>query len=294
LTREFGEMRARSQRTLAISAGAHVLFLVWLLVSRQLAPPLDPIVEITWLETPPAVRVELSSPAPEKLPARQLRPAVEAPLSVREKLARNGKPADDVRRKLEALAPAPAAERALLAQPAPTASLTAMAQATMAPVNRSGPVANLNRGTGPREPAVALTRGPAAAHGVPAANVIESPGRRELPPPARPAAGSLAERNLGGATLAGLVADRRVLVHTMPTYPAWATTQAVEATVTLYFLVLPSGEVKQSVQVQRTAGFGDFDDNAVAAIRQWRFEPLTGSEAREQWGTITFRYRLHD
>ncbi|MCB1184861.1 TonB family protein, partial [bacterium] len=42
------------------------------------------------------------------------------------------------------------------------------------------------------------------------------------------------------------------------------------------------------------AGFQDFDDNAVAAIRQWRFAALTGNTAREQWGTITFRYRLHD
>ena len=80
----------------------------------------------------------------------------------------------------------------------------------------------------------------------------------------------------------------------MPQYPGWATTQAVEATVTLYFLVMPSGLVKENVQVQKTAGFQDFDHNAVAAILQWRFEPLTGRDAREQWGTITFRYRLND
>ena len=80
----------------------------------------------------------------------------------------------------------------------------------------------------------------------------------------------------------------------MPTYPAWATKQAVEATVTLYFLVMPNGQVKENIQIQKTAGFQDFDHNAVAALRHWRFEPLTGREAREQWGTITFRYRLHN
>ena len=80
-------------------------------------------------------------------------------------------------------------------------------------------------------------------------------------------------------------------------YPALAVqprTQAVEATVTLSLSVLPDGRVKQNVQIQKTAGFEDFDRNAIQAIRQWRFEPLTGYEAREQWGTITFRYRLND
>jgi len=103
---------------------------------------------------------------------------------------------------------------------------------------------------------------------------------------------SAAVRDLGGASLAGPVADRRVIDFTMPTYPAWATSQAVEATVTLYFLVLPSGQVKENIQVQKTAGFQEFDTNAVRALQSWRFAPLSGGDAREQWGTITFRYRL--
>ena len=81
-----------------------------------------------------------------------------------------------------------------------------------------------------------------------------------------PDAGSSAVINLGGATLKGLVADRQVLEYLMPTYPGWATTQAVEASVTLYFLVLPNGQVRENVQVQKTAGFQDFDTNAVTAI----------------------------
>jgi TonB family protein len=77
----------------------------------------------------------------------------------------------------------------------------------------------------------------------------------------------------------------------MPVYPEWAKEQAIEGTVTLRFFVLPDGRVKENIQVDRTAGFAAFDANAVAALAQWRFAPLTGNAA-EQWGSITFRYRL--
>jgi TonB family protein len=50
--------------------------------------------------------------------------------------------------------------------------------------------------------------------------------------------------------------------------------------------------VKENVVIQKTAGFGDFDENARLAIRAWRFEPLRGGRTGEQWGTITFHYRL--
>ena len=62
------------------------------------------------------------------------------------------------------------------------------------------------------------------------------------------------------------------------------------ASVRLYFIVLPGGEVKENVLIQKTGGYEDFDKNAIAALRAWRFEPLPGSS--EQWGEITFNYRL--
>jgi TonB family protein len=88
------------------------------------------------------------------------------------------------------------------------------------------------------------------------------------------------------------VADRPVVFHVMPVYPDWAKEQAVEGTVTLRFFVLPNGRVKENIQVDRTAGFADFDANAVRALSQWRFAPLSGSSA-DQWGSITFRYHLN-
>jgi len=79
-----------------------------------------------------------------------------------------------------------------------------------------------------------------------------------------------------------------------PDYPEWAKHDGIEAAVTLYFIVRPDGSVKENILVQKTAGFGDFDDSARAALASWRFAPLTGGRTGEQWGTITFHFRLKD
>jgi TonB family protein len=99
---------------------------------------------------------------------------------------------------------------------------------------------------------------------------------------------------LGSAHLSGEVADRPVVEHAMPVYPPWAMREAVEADVTLQFSVLPNGLVKKNIQIVRTAGFGDFDDAAVAALLRWRFAPLEGAGVVEQWGRLTFHFRLRD
>ena len=51
---------------------------------------------------------------------------------------------------------------------------------------------------------------------------------------------------------------------------------------------------QQGVRVEKTTGFADFDRNAVAALAGWRFQALTKGAAHEQWGTITFRFRLRN
>ncbi len=295
LDQEFGLMRLRFQRTLAISIGVHVLFFAWLMIDRHLAPADEAVVEITWLEQQvlPIPEPTIIEPVVTKTEPEPVIDAIKPTLSVKEKLASNAAHAQQVRDKLNALKPSSVADKALSALPASSADLLNSAQATMAPITRREPPANLNRGPGPKQQAVALTRGPTTSHKT-AAVVAEIPNQAASVAAAKPGAESNAVRNLGGATLKGLIADRRVIAHTMPTYPGWATTQAVEASVTLYFLVMPNGEVRENVQVQKTAGFQDFDNNAVTAIRQWRFAPLTGNDAREQWGTITFRYRLND
>ncbi len=295
LNQEFGLMQLRFRRTLAVSVGVHILLFAWLVINRQLMPALEPIVEITWLEQEPLPLPVTETPKPGEIKPTPEPVIVQAKpvLSVKQKLARNAGDANRVREQLSALQRSSVADKAVSSLPASAVDLLNTARATMAPLTRSQAPANLNRGDGPQQPAVALTRGPTSSHKT-AAVVAATPSGISSAPAAQPDAASQAVRNLGGATLKGLVADRRVLEHTMPLYPAWATTEAVEATVTLYFLVMPSGLVKENVQVQKTAGYQDFDRNAVEAIRHWRFETLTGVDAREQWGTITFRYRLND
>ena len=66
---------------------------------------------------------------------------------------------------------------------------------------------------------------------------------------------------------------------------------AVEGSVTLYFVVRPDGGVKENVLVQKTAGFEDFDENARGAAHV-EVQPLREGRTGEQWGTITFHFRL--
>jgi protein TonB len=117
-----------------------------------------------------------------------------------------------------------------------------------------------------------------------------------LPPPTAPAAAAEAPSSAHPTSpaISGEVADRPVLSFELPVYPDWATAEAIEVSVTLRFAVLPDGRVKDGVRVERTAGFADFDRNAVAALRRWRFEPLPADRAEEHWGTITFHFRLRD
>jgi TonB family protein len=139
-----------------------------------------------------------------------------------------------------------------------------------------------------------LKRGPVETKRTAAAVVPATVEKSTATAAAMPDMESVARRTLEGAELAGQIANRPVITHTMPVYPEWAKSQAVEATVTLYFVVLPDGRVKENIQVQKTAGFSDFDLSAVSALRKWRFEALTGGAANEQWGTITFRFRLRN
>jgi TonB family protein len=97
---------------------------------------------------------------------------------------------------------------------------------------------------------------------------------------------------LAGISMSGPVADRPLLSYRKPAYPEWAKREAIEGSVNLYFVVEPDGTVKTNVMIQKTSGFEDFDRNATDALLAWRFEPLEGGATGEQWGTITFHYRL--
>jgi TonB family protein len=157
-----------------------------------------------------------------------------------------------------------------------------------------GPV-SLSRGGSGSGTSLELTRGGGGSgHGVAPAIAPTSLPAEHAEAAAPPSGGETARRNLAGASLAGPIADRKILQMTQPVYPDWAKKEAVEGSVTLYFVVRPDGTVKENVLVQKTAGFQDFDESARTALRAWRFAALGAGRTGEQWGTITFHFRLRD
>jgi protein TonB len=158
----------------------------------------------------------------------------------------------------------------------------------------AGQALNLTRGGGSSEGApLALGRGGSPGVAPALAQAGNAPSFTDAPATA-PEGDAHAKRTLAGAQLAGPIADRAVLRHVTPDYPEWAKRDGVEAAVTLYFIVRADGSVKENILVQKTAGFGDFDDSAREALAAWRFAPLAGGRSGEQWGTITFHFRLKD
>ena len=200
---------------------------------------------------------------------------------------------DKVKERLAALTPKKLPNSALNASSRATSSLMKSAPVEAADPGLSASSVDLNRVENSRPQPAALNRGPVETkRSAPA--LATAPQEKSVAAAAMPDMDSVARRTLEGAELAGEIANRPVIEHTMPLYPDWAKSQAVEATVTLYFVVLPDGRVKENIQVQKTAGFSDFDLSATAALKKWRFQALTGGAAHEQWGTITFRFRLRN
>lgn len=151
------------------------------------------------------------------------------------------------------------------------------------------------RRTQPSAPPLALTRAAASRPPEPAPVLSRLREERATPKPTAPAKTSNTARQImAGMTLKGPVADRLLLSYAAPVYPEWAKREGVEASVQLYFEVLPAGQVKENILVEKTSGFEDFDQNAIRALRTWRFEELGAGVTGEQWGSITMKYRLDD
>jgi TonB family protein len=317
MSSEFRSMRTRAQRAIAVSVALHALLLLMLV--RLHGPTVEDarVIEVSWLEpeapaapvalpvpvvrheTPPPV-VRRAEPAPRPLKAKRpaadpAAPRVAAQAADRQaKLDRLAATRATVSHELN-VAPASSATRQLLAG-APTggSDIARMAMATMAPVAEKGRPVALERGPEVRGAALALTRGPAIVGGglplaAEAAAGGGSGGASAAREAAQPAATTVDRADI---QLEGAAADRAVVAQVLPQYPDWARKQAVEAVVKLQFTVLPDGRVREDVQVTRTGGFHDFDEQAASALRRWRFAPLAGGDAAGQSGTITFRFRL--
>jgi TonB family protein len=141
--------------------------------------------------------------------------------------------------------------------------------------------------------AIALTRGGGGdSRLVPALAARDLPVERSASRAPATSAEVTARRQVSGASLAGPIADRAILSYTSPVYPEWAKREAVEGSVRLWFVVRADGSIRENVLVQKTAGFEDFDESARQALLAWRFVPLSAGRTDEQWGTITFHFRI--
>jgi TonB family protein len=308
VTKEFGEIERTTRRSLTYSVAVHIALFLLLVFSHKASSESAGLTEITWVDAAPYAEPEAAA---QPVAREETRSAPVQPVKTVARKAENTerferpleradvapKPqsraiADIMSDKIDAMESHATAERTRIASlaappkvgvPAPVGAKT-----VDAPASRPS---TLERSDKPSSgPPSALTRTETRA-GVPVAAVAVPKPTVGNPAPAEPSK-SNATRNLAGAQLVGPVADRPLLSYRVPTYPEWAKRDAVEGSVTLYFFVLPDGSVKSNIVVERTSGFSDFDSGAMDALRDWKFKALPGSG--EQWGRITFNYRLSD
>ena len=295
--------RRRTRWTMITSFVFHVLLLLWLMSMKSAVPDLPLVTEITLLEPGDlaAAAPSASAPAPSA-PAKATSSGMTTKSSEDIHFRRMADRADIA---LEPQADAALTDRmasrlaALQNESRPVTAGSASSTPTSlfgtSPATVAGPgtgtAVKLTRGGAGTGTALDLSRGTTAGAPASLAPAGIPAGKSEADAPAK-AGESTAQRTVAGASLMGPVADRPVLFHSLPVYPDWAKKEAVEGSVTIYFVVRPNGSVKENVLIQKTAGFGDFDENARVALRGWRFEPLKGGRTGEQWGTITFHFRL--
>ncbi len=306
---DVAQIRSRTRRSMAASGLVHALLFLWIAVLPHPDEDAEALTEIT-LVMPEDLAPAGSRGGPAaSAPARASLPATSTP---DERFPRRATSAevtpepqsdqvaqDRLNQRLlamqgEAVSRAPGA----VISPAAAATSRAAWGAAAGPgtgsgAASSGPLA-LSRGGATSGSPLDLARGPAGRGAAPALPPTSLPIDRSAgSAPARGGETS-ARRTIAGAVVAGPIADRDVLHMVRPTYPEWAKREAVEGSVTLYFVVRPDGTVKENVVIQKTAGFQEFDENARLALRDWRFEALRAGRTEEQWGTITFHFRLRD
>lgn len=291
---------------MAVSLVAHALIFLWIATMKSVVEDLPVVTEILMLEPGDLVAAAPSAPSVAPSPAQsqtvrgvQVQSAQDLHFQRMEREADvtlDPSSATAIQDQLDSKLAQLQRESKPLPVGTATGSVSALFGSSPATVGAPGgtgtaPV-KLSRGGGGSGPPLELSRG--GTPGAPAslsAATVSGAGKSQAAAPSQ-AGEATAQRTIAGASLAGPIADRPVLFYTLPTYPDWAKREAVEGSVTLYFVVRPDGTVKENVLVQKTAGFGDFDENARTALRAWRFEPLKGGRTGEQWGTITFHFRL--
>jgi TonB family protein len=304
MANDIGDVRSRTRWTMGASMIGHALLLAFLFLVRPPAQGPE-LTEITLLDAgdpaaaaPAAAAVAAAAPRAEAAAAngddqhfvRALPRASVAPVPQSTSAFE-----DQINSRLAAL------QRAAVALPAREASAQPAGMVWGSPAGVAAPTSgdggarlSLHRGAGVGGSALTLNRGGTGTSLAPAIAATGIPNSHEGESAPAHAGEAFTRRSLAGATLAGPIADRAILHFVTPVYPEWAKHDGVEGSVRLYFVVRPDGGVTENVLVQKTAGFEEFDENARTALKAWRFEPLRDGRTGDQWGTITFQYRLRD
>jgi len=93
--------------------------------------------------------------------------------------------------------------------------------------------------------------------------------------------------------IVGSLSQRAVLRKVIPSYPEWAEKEGIEAGVSVYFVVLSDGKVKDNIYVVKTSGYPAIDKLVMEALRYWQFSSLKGDQyGKEEWGVLTFYFSL--
>jgi protein TonB len=77
-----------------------------------------------------------------------------------------------------------------------------------------------------------------------------------------------------------------------PNYPASAARQGWQGTVLLKVRVLSTGRV-DSVEVQKSSGHKQLDEEAMTTVRGWQFAPSKrGDTPIDGWATVPIEFKL--
>jgi|GEM_PF-580372 len=299
ISRDNNRARVRMGRSITASAVLHALLFLVLLLTGGAGSSGEQLTEITWMDGdpgPPATPTpEVNSqpvpsgPVPE--PAHYERRVEKADVTVDPQAVSVAN--DQLQNRLATLQ----AQASRGSQPAlavGTGSGRAGSGLALAPSGSGGsggipsPIA-LHREGRPRPVPIELRRIEEPTAVPVAASIADAPKAK-----AAQRSESTARRDLAGATLLGPVANRKLLKYSTPVYPDWAKREGVEGSVRLYFIVGEDGIVKDNIVVEKTSGYPDFDANANTALSGWLFERLPKNQVGDQWGQITFHFRLSD
>jgi TonB family protein len=299
---EFETIQARTRKMIGVSVIIHAAIVLWLILYRVVAPPPPTLTEVSWLEpvaiTPPkpSVTVKVAQPAvqrdlpePKQTPAHFVRKTTTSDFAPEPQ--DRAVTEDKLKRTLSRMERKAVQSNTRISGIAEAKHMTTTSLASVPNAASTGQESvKLTRETKSSPNPIALTRINHAAKAAPV--TLTKPPEKKVTQATISDENSTAQRILDGAKLVGPVADRPLVSYVKPVYPEWAKKDGVEATVNLYFIVLPNGTVKENILIQKTSGFADFDKSAMEALQTWKFEPLKGGETGEQWGSITFNFRL--